>query len=420
MSLTGALNAAVSALAAQSQAVSAVANNLANANTAGYKTSTTFFESLVAGSGAQASGGVLGQTRTNISLQGMLTTTSNATDVAIDGGGFFVVSDAAGGRDRLYTRNGAFSINDDGYLVNDGFYLMGWRTDADGNVIGNDMSAGAMQAIDTNVVAISAAASSKISFKANLPSDAATGDTFTSSVKVYDSLGTASNVAITWTKTGDNTWTADFANPTLASNSATPSGTVSGGPITVTFNSDGTFASTSPSPPTISVSNWVTGAADSSIALDFGTAGGANGLTQYSSGEDDPTIDVDSITADGMALGKLKGVKVGDDGAVIASYDNGQTRTIYKIAVATFPDPDGLQVGSDGMYAQTDSSGAADLHLSGEGGAGTVEGSTLEASTTDTSQEFSTMMSAQQAYSAAAQVMSTVNQMFQTLISDVK
>src|SRR5262245_1078394 len=200
MSLTGALNSAVSALAAQSQAVAAVANNLANANTYGYKTSTTFFESLVAGSGAQAGGGVIGQTRSNISLQGMLAATTNTTDVAIDGGGFFVVSDAAGGRNRAYTRNGHFTIDDDGFLVNGGYYLMGWPTDANGNVVGNDTSATALQAIDTNVVATSAAASSKISFKANLPSDAATTDTFTSSVKIYDSLGTASNVTVTWTK----------------------------------------------------------------------------------------------------------------------------------------------------------------------------------------------------------------------------
>jgi flagellar hook protein FlgE len=420
MSLTGALNSAVSALAAQSQAVAAVANNLANANTYGYKTSTTFFESLVAGSGAQAAGGVIGQTRTNISLQGMLTATTNATDIAIDGGGFFVVSDAVGGRNRLYTRNGAFTIDNDGFLVNGGNYLMGWPTDANGNVVGNDTSATALQAIDTNAVATSAAPSSKISFKANLPSDAATGDTFTSSVKVYDSLGTASNVKVTWTKSADNSWTADFADPTLATGSGATSGTISGSPITISFNTDGTFASASPNPPSISVSNWTTGAANSTIALDFGTAGGASGLTQYASGEADPTIEVDSITADGMALGKLKGVKVGDDGAVVASYDNGQSRTIYRVAVATFANPNGLQPGSNGIYTQTQSSGDAGLHLSGEGGAGTVEGGTLEASTTDTSREFSSMMSAQQAYSAAAQVMSTANQMFQTLINDIR
>jgi flagellar hook protein FlgE len=420
MSLTGALNTAVSALAAQSQAVAAVANNLANANTYGYKTSTTFFESLVAGSGAQAAGGVIGQNRTNISLQGMLTATTSATDVAIDGRGFFVVSDSVGGRDRLYSRNGAFRIDNDGFLVNGGNYLMGWPTDANGKVVGNDTSATALQAIDTNAVATSAAPSSKISFKANLPSDAATGATFTSSVKVYDSLGTASNVKVTWTKTADNTWTAGFADPTLATSSGTTSGTISGSPITINFNPDGTFASASPNPPSISVSNWTTGAANSTIALDFGTAGGASGLTQYASGDATPTIEVDSITADGMALGKLKGVKVGDDGAVVASYDNGQTRTIYRVAVATFANPDGLQLGSNGVYAQTQGSGDAGLHLSGEGGAGTVKGSSLEASTTDTSQEFSSMMSAQQAYSSAAQVMSTVNQMFQTLINDIR
>lgn len=420
MSLMGALNSAVSALAAQSQAISSVSDNLANSSTYGYKTTTTSFEDLVTGGTSTSSdGGVLAQNRTNMTQQGLLTSTSTSTDIAISGNGFFAVQQGLGSSDTLYTRDGEFSVDSAGYLENDGNYLLGWATDASGNIVGNNESASALAPINTEADASTATATSKISIAANLPSDAAVGDTYTSSTEIYDSLGTGSDIEITWTKTASNTWTAAFANPTLASDSSTTSGTVSSGsPVTITFNSDGTLASATPT--TLAISGWTDGAADSSISLNLGTAGTADGLTQYSSGETTPSVDVQSITQDGMAYGTLSGITIGTDGAVVASYSNGDTKTIAKIAVATFNNPDGLSSQSGDVYAETQASGTATLQASGVGAAGTVEGGELESSTTDTSEEFSTMISAQQAYSAAAQVMSTVNSMFQTLISDLR
>lgn len=420
MSLMGALNSAVSALAAQSQAISSVSDNLANSSTYGYKTTTTSFEDLVTGGTSTSSdGGVLAQNRTNMTQQGLLTSTSTSTDIAISGNGFFAVQQGLGSSDTLYTRDGEFSVDSAGYLENDGNYLLGWATDASGNIVGNNESASALAPINTEADASTATATSKISIAANLPSDAAVGDTYTSSTEIYNSLGTGSDIEITWTKTASNTWTAAFANPTLASDSSTTSGTVSSGsPVTITFNSDGTLASATPT--TLAISGWTDGAADSSISLNLGTAGTADGLTQYSSGETTPSVDVQSITQDGMAYGTLSGITIGTDGAVVASYSNGDTKTIAKIAVATFNNPDGLSSQSGDVYAETQASGTATLQASGVGAAGTVEGGELESSTTDTSEEFSTMISAQQAYSAAAQVMSTVNSMFQTLISDLR
>lgn len=421
MSLTGALSSAISALSAQSQSLSMISDNIANTSTTGYKTTSAMFDDLVTASSnatSYASGGVTVSGRANITQQGLLAATSNATDVAIQGSGFFVVTSATSGGTVSYTRNGAFTTDNAGYLENNGSYLEGWRTDSDGNVVGNE-SASNLEAINTQVASTSGSATTKTTIAANLPSDAATGDTYTSSMTVYDSLGAANSMQVTWTKTGTNTWSASFANPTSTSDTTTATGTASG-TIDITFNSDGSLASTSPSPATVAVTGWTDGAADSTITMNLGTAGGADGLTQYASGETTPTVNVTSISSDGLSYGKLSSISIGKNGVVDATYSNGQTIAIYKIAVATFADPTGLSAASDGLYSATVTSGNAALQTSGENGAGTIYGSELESSTTDTSSQFSSMISAQQAYSAASQVISTVNKMYDTLISAMR
>ncbi|MBR0707418.1 flagellar hook protein FlgE [Bradyrhizobium liaoningense] len=421
MSLTGALSSAISALSAQSQSLSMISDNIANSDTTGYKTTSAMFDALVTASSnttSYASGGVTVSGRSNITQQGLLAATSNATDVAIQGSGFFVVTSATSGGITSYTRNGAFTINNAGYLENSGSYLEGWRTDADGNVVGSE-SASNLEAINTQIASTSGSATTKTTIAANLPSDAATGDTYTSSMTVYDSLGAANTMQITWTKTGTNAWSASFANPTSTSDTTTATGTASG-TIDITFNSDGSLASTSPDPATVSITGWTDGAADSTITMDLGTVGGTDGLTQYASGETTPSVNVTSIDSDGLSYGKLSSISIGDDGLVNATYSNGETIAIYKIAVATFADPNGLAASSNGLYSATVTSGNASLQGSGENGAGTIYGSELESSTTDTSSQFSSMISAQQAYSAASQVISTVNKMYDTLISAMR
>jgi flagellar hook protein FlgE len=416
MSLSGALSAAVSGLNSQSNALAVIATNLANSSTTGYKSVSASFASLLTDS-ASKTGGVSMSTVSNVSAQGLLATSTTSTNMAISGNGFFVVSTGPESNDINYTRNGEFDVDKNGYLVSNGYYLQGWATDADGNVLGT-ASTDNLVAVDTNAISTIAKATSTSSMIANLPAEAAVGDAFTSSLEVYDSLGTAANVTVTWTKTAANTWTADFSDPTLSSDATKDLGDTVGS-ISISFNSDGTLASTNPNPPVVTISGWTTGAADSSIALDFGTAGSASGLSQYSSGAATLSVTVET-TQDGVPFGTLTAIEIGANGTVNALYDNGMTRAIYKIPVATFANSNGLTALSGGIYSASKASGTSTLRIAGTNGAGDILGSRLELSTTDTNEEFSKMMAAQQAYSGSAQVMSAANSMFDTLISAVR
>lgn len=418
MSLMGALNSAISSLYAQSQALSNISDNLANSQTTAYKTTSTSFSSLVAGSGSNSSGGVTATTKSNVTEQGLLVSSSSSTDLAIEGDGFFVVSDSTDNGSTYYTRNGEFEVDSDGYLTNNGYYLMGWETDADGNIVGGS-SETSLVAIDIDSVQSSVDATSEVAIQANLPADAEVGDTFETTFEVYDSLGTSATVTVSWVKTAENTWEMSFSDPTLSSSGDTV-GTASTTSIEITFNDDGTLSSTDPDPAEFSITGWTTGAADSTISLDLGTSGSTDGLTQYASDAEDPSIEVQSITQDGLAYGSLTSIEISDDGSVTAFFDNGEERVIYKIPVATFGNADGLTENSDGVYSRSSTSGNSTLHVAGEGGAGTINGGWLESSTTDTSEEFSNMLTAQQAYSASSQIMSTASDMFDTLLDAVR
>ncbi|MEJ8472588.1 flagellar hook-basal body complex protein [Roseibium algae] len=549
MSLMGALNAATSSLSAQSKALANISDNLANSQTTAYKAGNTSFSSLVAGSGSSSSGGVTATNRSNNTVGGLLAESTNATDLAIEGDGYFIVTDDNQNGQTYYTRNGEFDIDSDGYLENNGYYLMGWPTDNAGNVTGG-ASENALAPIDLDSVQSSVEATTSIEIQANLPADAVgpetietspsittalssdiaaddgdtlsfdingtsitatagtsttgaitvsdiaaainaetattgvsasidaggslilasnaagatasitidnvsvggtntglttanlatigiadagadgtetvtgtttnnDGSTFTTSLEVFDSLGTGATVEARWTKTGENSWEMVLSDPVLSS-SGGAAGTTSSTPIAITFNEDGSLASTNPSPPTFEISNWTTGAADSEISLNLGTVGDDNGLTQHASDETTPDINLKKVTQDGLAYGTLSAVEISDDGSVIAFFDNGEDRVIYKIPVATFGNPNGLSESSGGIYSRSSTSGNSTLHEAGDDGAGSIKGFRLESSTTDTSEEFSSMLTAQQAYSASSQIMSTANSMFDKLLDAVR
>jgi len=430
MSLIGAMNSAVTALKAQSQALAIISDNLANSSTTGYKANTTSFKTLVTqsfSSTAYASGGVSAGVRQNITNQGVVTSTTNSTDLALDGDGFFVVTYGTEGEETFFTRDGEFEIDDEGYLHLGSYFLQGWETDSEGNVVsGSTNSASTLADINVNRFTGTAEATSSEVIQANLPADAAVGDEVTATMEVFDSLGVSHTVTMTYEKTAANEWELSFSNPVLSSDSSTTSGTTTGGPFTLTF-SDGQLSTITDSTGTatdleIGITGFSTGAsAISTISVDIGQDDtGTGSLTQYASNSDDPDISITSITGDGVEYGSLSSVEISDDGVVWAHFDNGQDIAIFKIAVADFTNANGLRNMGSGVYSQTSDSGDFTLHEAGEDGVATITASALESSTVDTSDEFTRMIQAQQAYSAASQVISTTKDMFDDLMASVR
>jgi flagellar hook protein FlgE len=293
------------------------------------------------------------------------------------------------------------------------------------------------------------------------------------SISVYDSLGVQQTFPTTWTAAGNNDWIMTVNSPTDPSGS-TSTGSLydSGGnkvssySYQVSFNSDGSLNSVTGLPtyteddssgtpvltanqdaatgtvatapvgtngqPVLSAT-WNDGAASqlagtsTAISLNLGTEGAlgvgqTNGLSQFDTGETTPKIAVKSAPVqNGVQYGQLIGVSVDSTtGNVVASYDNGQKVPIYKIPVVTFANENGLTAETDGVYEQNQQSGAYTLNTAGTNGAGTIQGQALEQSNVDTSTEFSNMITAQQAYSAASQVIGTDKQMFTSLIQVVQ
>ena len=231
MSLFGAMNSSVSALSAQSNAMAAISDNITNVNTIGYKGSQINFQTIVTESGGgnhYAAGGVQARPRSSIATQGLLQASTSQTDLAVSGSGFFVVngtSNPGSGDQYLFTRAGSFLADAQGYLRNtSGYYLQGWPTDPDGNVVlpadsqaavtnQNIISRDFLEPINLSHVVGSPAATKQISLGANLPATDDIGDTHNIDAQFIDSLGNNNSATVTFTKAGPNVWDLSVAPP---------------------------------------------------------------------------------------------------------------------------------------------------------------------------------------------------------------
>jgi len=432
-SLFAALGVAVSGLNAQSQAIGNISDDLANAQTTGFKSIGTSFEDLVTASSAtnNSPGGVTATPSYQNDVQGNIASTSTTTNMAISGQGYFQVESASqtatGATDftgTYYTRQGDFTLNKDGYLVNSsGYFLDGYSVNANGSVDTATTTPVQISSLLDNPVP-----TSTVTYAANLPASAATGYSSTAStVEIYDALGVTHEMSLTWTKTATNQWSV---NVDVADGLGTSDYTAT---IPVTFNSSsnvGTIASISAGTgyTVDSNSNDEAGAsfnltfpgssATQSVDLNLGTLSAATGVTQFA--DTSSTVSVSSISQNGLGEGSYSSISISTSGIVSINYTNGSTRSIYQVPIALFNSPDNLQRVTGGVYSATLASGTSNLHVAGTNGSGTISSSSLEASDVDIAGEFTTMIQSQQIYSANAKIVTTVNSMLNTIIQAVQ
>ena len=413
-----AFSTALSALTADSAAIDVTGNNLANLDTTGFKASQVNFydvmaETLGGAGGSQVGGGVLPiSTFTNYS-QGAITSTGVSTDAAIQGNGFFVLQNAD--NQNLYTRDGSFQMNSNGYLVDaNGNYVQGWLANN-----GAVTASGPISDIQvpTNS-SMAASATTNMSMNVNLDATSSSSpNTYSASIQVYDSLGNPQTLTVTFTQstTTPDSWSYAVTIPSSALTSGTgtsgtgTSGTSSVATGTLTFNSSGQLTSPAAgSPIALTVTGLADGAANMNVNWNLYNSSGTAQITQYSEASAE-----NSTTQDGYAAGRLTGMTLGAGGTVSASYSNGQNVAIAQLALANISNPNSLtQVGNNDLEAST-STAAPVLGAAGSGSLGQIEGSALESSTVDMATEFTNLLAYQNSYQAASKVISTADQLIQ-------
>lgn len=456
MSINSALLAGVSGLVANSSALAAISDNIANVNTTAYKRNQVDFSTMVtsqAVKGEYSAGGVQGISKQFVSQQGLMQAASSTTDLGINGDGFFVVTTKGAGLTaadpREFTRAGAFEPDANGYLVNDaGLYLQGWPVQADGSFSADPSDLSKLGPINVKNLGAAVQQTGTLGISANLDQTTPVGAaaaTYNASTKsmagfaatgtgtppdappveltVIDSVGGAHKFALAFEKTSTpNTWNAEiYAVP--ATDVTSTNGQVAAGQVK--FNTDGSIDL---------AHTTLFGAAGAAPTITLGASGGTSPAWATSMGIAGQTLDVDmsqftqlasastvtQVTSDGAGVGNIVGVQVGADGVVSALFDNSQVRKIAKVAIATFPDANGLQATSGNAYLATLSSGQMTLKAAGTGGAGKISPSSLEASTVDLSSEFTGLITTQKAYSASSKIITTADQMLDELINIIR
>jgi flagellar hook protein FlgE len=403
----------VSGMNAQANRLSTVADNIANADTTGYKRSSTEFSTLIMPTtgGAYNSGGVTTSVRSSISSQGVLQYTTSVSDLAVDGDGFFVVQDAGG--TPYLTRSGAFVPDADGNLVNaSGFQLMAYSFD---NGIPSATLNGFQGLVPVTISdqGMSAAPSTQGSFSANLPAGATpvsplpSGNaanaqyTAKSSMVAYDNLGNKVLLDVYFTNTGAGTWEVSvFDQSTATPGTSFPYTGGALGSANLTFDATtGTLSGA-----VNSVSLTVPGGQPFTLDLSTLTQLGA----AYTPSE--PSVD-------GHAPSTIDKVEISKDGTVYARYEDGGSKALYKIPLADVTSPDQLSTLAGNVYAQSPESGAVTIGFANEGKLGAVISGALENSDVDIAEELTSMIAAQRSYTANSKVFQTGSDLMDVLVN---
>ena len=417
---------AISGLRAHQTWMDVIGNNISNVNTSGFKVGrvrfTDILSQLVRGASAPAEGrgginplqiglGAVTGAVDVIHTQGALQLTGKPSDLAIQGDGFFIVSD---GSQALYTRDGSFDIGSDLRLVNSstGFYVLGWQADPNGAVD----PAGPVGPITVPIgQQLDAIASTVITLQGNLdaaadPANANSVD-FVAKVSFIDSQGDRHELYIVFDQTAPNTWDytiqEDDPRTTATEDDPTISG-LSGNTGTIAFDVDGNFDPTNSTINSLSVTfdNTQTGAGSpQTLTLDL------TNMTQLFS------TSTANAVANGASAGSLSAFTVSQTGEVLGIYSNGTTKVIGQVALALFTNPGGLMKLGNNSYQPTVNSGEPIIGTPGSGGRGVIASGYLEMSNVDLAQEFTNMIMAQRGFQANSRVITTSDEILQELVN---
>ncbi len=403
------MNTAISGLNAATADLNTIGNNVANSSTNGFKLSRAEFADVypVSGSGSSANtigSGVKLAAVAQQFTQGNINFTNNNLDLAVNGQGFFRLSDNGS---IVYSRAGAFGIDRQGFIANSsGLHLTGYLADATGNITGAlgdlqlsmaDIAPRATAGVSVGVNLNAAATAPLLAFN---PANAATYNNATSTT-VYDSLGTTHLSTMYYRKTAANTWETYLY----------VDGTLRDGPDTLGFTSLGALATVNgvavpPGTITTAAFNPGTGAANMTLAVDYSPT------TQFGS-----PFGVNSLTQDGYTTGRLSGVDISDTGIVYARYSNSQSRAQGQVVLTNFASTQGLRPLGDTTWTETSESGVALTGAPNTASLGVVQAGALEDSNVNLTEQLVAMITAQRNFQANAQVITTENAITQTIIN---
>jgi flagellar hook protein FlgE len=406
----------ISGLRTHQTMMDVVGNNISNVNTAGYKSSSTVFQDVLSqtlqGAGAPVNGaggtnpaqvglGVkLGAISTNFA-QGATQLTGRATDLAIQGDGFFAVQQ---GGENLYTRSGSFNFDANGQLVTpSGASVLGWKADA-GAINPNGPLEPVRLPIGQTLPPVQ---TGTVRLGGNIPDtefDAAatTPVSITNGVTVFDSQGAPIKLSITYTQTGNDTWDVKATAPKVdgSGDEQVGTATLKWDPATGTFGTkDMTLAPTG-----------AVGVFTAPVKVLFGTP--EEPMTQYAGSNS-----ISALEQDGAAIGALQSFTISPNGTVMGIFSNGMQEAVAQIAMANFANPGGLEKVGGSMYRPSPNSGLVQTGVAGEGGRGTLSGGTVEMSNVDLAQEFTNLIVAQRGFQANSRVISSSDELLQDLVN---
>lgn len=432
MSLFGALNSAISGLAAQSDAFGNISDNVANSQTVGFKRVDTSFVDYLTSSSKLANdpGAVVARPDYQNAVQGTVSQTDNPLNMAIAGAGFFAVSQQTGvlngqptfNPQQFYSRAGDFVLNKDGFLVNSaGQFLNGWLSDPTTGTVAQNK----IQPIQVTQTVLNPVATTSVNLSANLPATPAAGtgtaaSPISSDISVYDALGTAHTVTLGWVRNAQNDWTVNVSAPDAQTPAvgtanvlfgATSGNAVPAGTIGLIGSTTGTIAAGGFSAGGGAVMDLTMdfGSGPQTITLSLGTYGGSTGVTQYAGS----IYNLEGLTQNGVAPGSYTGVAAQANGNVVVNYNNGQTRIIAQVPLITFNNPDALQRQNGQSFTSTEDSGTPLAEAVSTNGAGNLVTKSVESSNVDIAAEFSKLIVAQRAYSANTKIVTTSDDMLQ-------